>query len=183
MATIEDLALVGGGTDFSAACIVRQAILADAPQIKAWADKYKFSIASNGFLEAKGMLLPITEQRVIEVTLQNGFYVAANPRIIGCNSLVEYADIAEMRTLAVDGQYQKRGIGGLLVRAVAEEALARGHSQMLTLTKRENVPIFERWGFVTAQNFPASKYQQDCADCRLMEYGLCDEIPMIMTLK
>ena len=67
-------------------------------------------------------------------------------RIIGCGALtIEWDNLAEIKSVAVAGPYQRRGIGRRLVRACLAEARRLGIGKVFALTMR---PVFfEHLGF------------------------------------
>ena len=78
------------------------------------------------------------------------FLVAEDPdvpgRIIGCGALhVMWEDLAEVRTLAVHPDFARRGLGGLLLEALLDDARALGLRRIFCLTFE--VDFFTRHGF------------------------------------
>jgi amino-acid N-acetyltransferase len=83
------------------------------------------------------------------------FVVAADSddRVVGCGALhVLWDDLAEVRTLAVAGDYLGRGVGSQLLRRVLEEARERRVNRVFCLTFE--VPFFTRHGFVPLDGAP-----------------------------
>ena len=76
------------------------------------------------------------------------FFVAAAPdgRVVGCGALhVLWADLAEVRTLAVDPAVQGRGVGHLLLERLVVQARELGVSRVFCLTFE--TAFFGRHGF------------------------------------
>ena len=76
------------------------------------------------------------------------FFVAVEPdgRVVGCGALhVLWADLAEVRTLAVDPALQGRGVGHRLLDRVLEQARELGVSRVFCLTFETD--FFGRHGF------------------------------------
>ena len=78
------------------------------------------------------------------------FLVAEDPdvpgRIIACGALhVMWEDLAEVRTLAVHPDFARRGLGGLLLEALLDDARALGLRRIFCLTFE--VDFFTRHGF------------------------------------
>ena len=78
------------------------------------------------------------------------FLVAEDPdvpgRIIGCGALhVMWDELAEVRTLAVHPDFARRGLGGLLLEVLLDEARALGLRRIFCLTFE--VDFFKRHGF------------------------------------
>jgi amino-acid N-acetyltransferase len=72
--------------------------------------------------------------------------VAPNGRVIGCGALhVMWEDLAEVRTLAVDPDWRKHGVGHRLLEALVEQAYEIGVNRLFCLTFE--VDFFARHGF------------------------------------
>lgn len=101
-------------------------------------------------------------------------------RVVGCGSLAALAaDLAEVRSLAVDASQHGNGLGGLLVGKLLDLALARGFKQVCALTLRPR--FFERLGFEVVDRWSISpKVWQECIYCP--KFHRCDEVAMLLTL-
>lgn len=160
---------------------VRKAVASDAEGIVELANKNSFKIGPDGNLS--GELIPLKLQGVLATIGSSGFYVAmVGDDIVGCDSVAEYLDTIEMRSLAVAEAYRGNGIASSLVQACASETAQRGYRELFTLTKPGNIPVFEKFGFVIASQVPAAKYQKECSGCIYLENKLCVEVPMVMKL-
>ncbi len=97
--------------------------------------------------------------------------------VAGCVSLhLNWKDLAELKALAVSQQYQRRGIGQALCRAVLAEAERMGVAVVYVLTAR---PVFfERLGFrqVSMAQLPR-KVWGECFRCP--KFNACYEVPLI----
>jgi amino-acid N-acetyltransferase len=85
---------------------------------------------------------------------------------------VIWVDLAEIKSLAVDEEYQNKGIGKALVEKAVEQAKNLGVQKVFALTL---VPkFFEKYGFsvVDKKTLPM-KVWSDCAKCTKQEN--CDE--------
>lgn len=72
--------------------------------------------------------------------------VAPDGSVIGCGALhVIWEDLAEVRTLAVDQDWRKHGVGHLLLDALVEQAREVGVQRLFCLTFE--VDFFARHGF------------------------------------
>ena len=99
---------------------------------------------------------------------------------IGCVGLaIIWADLAEVRSLAVDESARGRGIGTQLVEWCLDEARRLGIRRVMSLTYEER--FFERLGFETVErdSLPL-KVWSDCIRCPKHDH--CDEIAMVHTL-
>ena len=100
--------------------------------------------------------------------------------IIGCVALsIIWADLTEVRSLAVDERARGRGVGSHLVRWCVDEARRLGIRKLMSLTYEQR--FFERLGFavVEKETLPL-KVWTDCVRCPKRDN--CDEIAMVMTL-
>jgi amino-acid N-acetyltransferase len=103
---------------------------------------------------ASGALLPRTPEFVAE---RSGDFLVATigGRVVGCAHLDEYSpSLAELRSLAVDGAHQGRGVGAALVAAVErvtadaalrDELVRRGLELARGLTLDAQVAAVERF--------------------------------------
>lgn len=97
--------------------------------------------------------------------------------VVGCVALtIIWADLAEVRSLAVDSACQGRGIGRKLVEWTIEEARRLHIRRVMSLTYER--AFFERLGFVVVEkdSLPL-KVWSDCVACPKKES--CDEIAMV----
>jgi len=94
---------------------------------------------------SSGTLLPRSVDFVAERALD--FLVADDGgRVVGCVHLDEYSpSVAEVRSLAVDGAHQGRGVGAALVRAA--EALARVRQYATLFAVSNNDAFFRSRGY------------------------------------
>ena len=101
-------------------------------------------------------------------------------KIVGCCSLIIiWADLAEVKSLAVHKDYQSKGIGSALVSAIVEQAKNLSLPKIFTLTLEKR--FFEKMGFekVPMSSLP-HKVWSDCVNCPKQD--CCDEIAMILNL-
>src|SRR3989337_1509692 len=78
--------------------------------------------------------------------LRDFFVVRDGDRVIGCGALhIVWADMAELKSLAVEEPAQSRGIGAAITRACVEEGRALGLTSLFALTYRPG--FFERLGW------------------------------------
>ena len=125
--------------------------------------------------------MPVHEDEVRQLVAEGRFFVAeVEGEFTGCVSIMEYDGIAELRSLAVEERFQRRGIASRLIEHCREEARARGYETLHTLTQTYAAGAFEGVGFVRAA-VPIPKLEKDCAICPLHNNG-CVEIPMTVRL-
>jgi amino-acid N-acetyltransferase len=109
------------------------------------------------------------------------YEIDAERRVVGCAAVsVLWADLAEVRSLAVDEDYRGRGIGRRLVEWCAEEATRLQIRRLMTLTYEQ--VFFEKLGFevVPKESLPL-KVWSDCVRCPKKDN--CDEIAMVRVLR
>jgi amino-acid N-acetyltransferase len=102
-------------------------------------------------------------------------------QVIGCVALtIVWADLAEVRSLAVDPHHQGRGVGRQLARWAVDEARRLGIRRIMALTYERR--FFERLGFwvVDKETLPL-KVWSECVRCPKREE--CDEIAMVRVLE
>jgi amino-acid N-acetyltransferase len=96
-----------------------------------------------------------------------------------CALHIMWEDLAEIRSLAVDKKYQKRGIGRNLVKQCLKEAKALGLKRIFALTYHPE--FFRKLGFL---DIDKSKLPQkiwgDCLRCH--KFPECDEHAVIINL-
>jgi amino-acid N-acetyltransferase len=104
-----------------------------------------------------------------------------NGQIMGCVAItIIWADLAEVRSLAVDATAIGRGIGRQLVEWSVEEARRLQIRRLFALTYEQR--FFEKLGFevVTKESLPL-KVWSDCVRCPKNDN--CDEIAVVRTLE
>ena len=88
-----------------------------------------------------------------------------NGSVVGCAALhIFWKDLAEIKSIAVEEDYQKRGIGKQLIQKCLEEGKVLGINRLLVLTY---IPeFFERMGFkrVDKELLPR-KIWSECVKC------------------
>jgi amino-acid N-acetyltransferase len=112
--------------------------------------------------------------------LQSFTVVELNGRVVGCCALqVIWSDLAEIKSLAVDQENTKKGIGSALVAAAIEQVAKLGVAKVFALTLYPD--FFEKLGFeVVEKDKLPMKVWSDCAKCSKQQN--CDEIAVIKTV-
>jgi amino-acid N-acetyltransferase len=102
-------------------------------------------------------------------------------KIVGCVGLsIIWADLAEVRSLAVDDEYRGQGIGRQLVEWTVQEARRLQIRRLMALTYEQK--FFEKIGFeVVAKESLPLKVWSDCVRCP--KKVNCDEIAMVRFLQ
>ena len=112
--------------------------------------------------------------------LQTFIVAELDNNIVGCCALeVIWSDLAEIKSLAVDGTYKAKGIGRGLVAAAVEEAVKLGVPKVFALTLE---PVFfEKSGFeIVEKEALPMKVWSDCARCPKQQN--CDEIAVLKSI-
>ncbi|MBI4301229.1 MAG: N-acetyltransferase [Chloroflexi bacterium] len=127
----------------------------------------------------KGEMLPRPLSEIYENV--RDYYVARDgDQVAACVALhVSWADLAEVKSLAVTKEKQEQGIGALLTKACLEEAEALGIETVFALTYK---PVFfEKMGFkrVDVMELPR-KVWGECYRCA--KFPNCDEIALVKGL-
>ena len=131
------------------------------------------------FWAARGDMLPRTKGETYE-NLRDFFVVRENGGVVACGALhIVWADIAEVKSLAVREHRQGGGHGARIVRACVEEGRQLGLERLFALTYRPG--FFERLGFVQADVMELPrKVWNECYRCP--KFPGCNEIAMTLDL-
>jgi N-acetylglutamate synthase-like GNAT family acetyltransferase len=132
----------------------RRARISDAPAI--------FGLIAH--YSEQGLLLARTEE---EIRRNIGHFLVqiSSRRVVGCLSLEKYsADLAEIRSVAVDPETRGCGIGAQLIAFALEEARQSGIARVFAVTHAPQ--FFERQGFVaSSRKLLTEKIERDCCTC------------------
>lgn len=101
-------------------------------------------------------------------------------QVVGCVALtIIWADLTEVRSLAVDERYIGRGIGRKLVEWTVDECRRLQIPRLMSLTYEQR--FFEKLGFtVVEKDTLPLKVWSDCVRCPKRDG--CDEIAMVRVL-
>ncbi len=109
------------------------------------------------------------------------FIVAENDgQKVGCCGLdIIWADLAEIKSLAVDKANKGAGVGRMLVAGAIDKADRLGAARVFALTL--DAAFFQKLGFeVIEKELLAMRLWRDCARCPKQEN--CDELVVIKTV-
>jgi len=128
----------------------------------------------------KGEMLarPLSE---IYENIRDYFVVREGERVIACAALhVSWSDLAEIKSVTVAEESQRKGIGDRLVEACLRETNGLGISTVFCLTYKP--AFFERFGFsqINKMELP-HKIWAECYRCP--KFPNCDEIALIYHLE
>lgn len=128
---------------------------------------------------AQGVMLPKPHSTLYEALRE--FVVAVDfesKKIVGVGALhLTWNELAEVRSMAVNENYSRRGIGSSIVKKLLEEGQTLGVKNFFTLTYRPE--FFKSLGFTTTtkESLP-HKIWKECIDCP--KFPNCDEIAMTL---
>jgi amino-acid N-acetyltransferase len=124
----------------------------------------------------KGEMLPRALSEIYD-GIRDYFVVREEGRVIACAALqVTWADLAEIRSLAVEEKEQNQKIGSLLIQACLKDAKELGISRVFCLVRKPT--FFEKHGFrlIDKKELP----QKVWAECyRCPKFPDCDEVALI----
>ncbi len=147
-----------------------KAKLSDVPQI------HKLV---NGF-GSQGMMLlrPLSE---IYENIRDFFVVRDCDRVIGCGALhILWGDLIEIKSVAVSEDYQRKGVGAIVVNSCLEEAQEIDVPVVFVLTYKKD--FFAGFGFMEVDKMELPrKVWGECQRCP--KYPDCDEIAMVLRMK
>ncbi|MFC1792986.1 N-acetyltransferase [Planctomycetota bacterium] len=148
---------------------VRNATISDAKTINA---------LINSYAERDRMLF--RSMADIYENLQTFIVAELDETIVGCCALeVIWADLAEIKSLAIDEAYKGKGIGRELVAAAVGQAVKLGVPKVFALTLEP--AFFEKSGFaIVEKEALPMKVWSDCARCSKQQN--CDEIALLKNI-
>lgn len=127
----------------------------------------------------KGIVLPRSLSSIYQ-HLQCMYTVKDQGKVVGVAGLhVLGKDLAEIRSIVVDPEYQNNGIGSMLVNHIIMESSKLKVERLLSLTYEVDFFIKHGFSIVQKENF-LEKIWIDCLSCP--KFKQCDEIAMIKYL-
>lgn len=128
------------------------------------------------FYAKKGLMLARSRSSLYE-NIRNYSVMVLDGEVVGVGALsILWADLAEVRTLAVKEGYGHQGIGKKLVEHFLTEANELGIKKVFTLTYQQE--FFEKCGFeVISKEHMPHKIWKDCLNCP--KFPNCDEVLMV----
>ena len=129
----------------------------------------------NHFADKDEMLArPLSE---IYENIRDYFVIRADERVVACAALhVNWLDLAEIKSVAVAEDSQRKGTGERLVAACLREAEELGIPTVFCLTY--NPVFFEKFGFTQVDKMELPhKVWTECYRCS--KFPNCDEIALI----
>ncbi len=164
--------------------IIRPAIVQDVPTMAEIVN----SFASTGQMLPRSqhsLYQNIRDFYVVETAPRHGpegrgAETALDAKIIACGALhVVWADMGEIRSLAVAKGWERQGVGRWLVETLMVEARRLGLPRVFALTYQQG--FFAKLGFqVVPRDSLPHKIWGDCLDCP--KFPNCDEIAMALDI-
>lgn len=132
----------------------------------------------NGYA-ADGLMLARSRSMLYE-SLREFSVVEVDGQVVGVGGLhIIWADLAEIRALAISSEHSGRGYGSLLVASLVQEAKDLDIPRVFALTTC--VPFFEKCGFavVSKETLP-QKAWKECINCP--QFPNCTETAVALEL-
>lgn len=129
----------------------------------------------NNFAD-KDQMLPRALSEIYE-NIRDFYIVHDKDKVVACVALhVSWADIAEVKSLAVEESMHNKGLGAQLIRACRQEAINLGIPRIFCLTYSPG--FFEKQGFtqVDKAELPR-KIWNECYRCA--KFPNCDEVALV----
>ena len=128
----------------------------------------------------KGDMLPRPLSEIYE-NIRDYFVFREGERVVACASLhITWSDLAEIKSVAVAEDSQRKGIGNRLIEACLNEAKELGIPTVFCLTYKPS--FFERFGFSQLDKMELpQKVWNECYRCP--KFPNCDEIALIHHLE
>jgi amino-acid N-acetyltransferase len=149
--------------------MIRKATLADVKVMQSLVNQYADS----------GQMLPRALNELYEHLRDFHVYEEAGSVVGVCALHVSWDGLAEIRSLAVQKDSMKRGIGAALVRRCLAEAAELQVKRVFALTYQE--VFFRKLGFIDVDKKELPhKIWTDCLNC--IKFPNCDETALIITI-
>lgn len=128
---------------------------------------------------SRDLMLPRSLNELYE-SMRDFWVAEENNKVIGCAALhISWDDLAEIKSLAVAKNKQKKGVGSLLINACLKEAGEFGAKRVFVLTYRAD--FFKKFGFkrVKHSSLP-HKIWAECINC--CKFPDCQEVALLKKL-
>lgn len=130
---------------------------------------------------AQEAVLLVRSRNYLFENIRDFWVVRIKNTIVGCGSLhiVGWEDLAEVKSLAVLKQYQRHGLGKLIIDHCLAEARGLGVKKVFALTYAPG--FFKKMGFkLTNKKLLPHKIWAECINCD--KFPDCKEEAMILSL-
>jgi amino-acid N-acetyltransferase len=127
----------------------------------------------------RGEMLPRSLSELYD-NIRDFIVFVRDRKVVGvCAIHICWEDLAEIRSLAVDEKFRKKGIGAKLVKTCLRESKSLGLKRVFALTYQAD--FFEKLGFIKVdKNVLPQKIWGDCLRC--VKFPDCDEIALLKEL-
>lgn len=127
----------------------------------------------------KDLMLPRSLNELYD-NLRDFWVAEENNKIVGCSALhISWDDLAEIKSLAVALNKQRKGIGKALIETCIEEARELGAKKLFALTYKPD--YFKKFGFKRVKNSALPhKVWAECINC--CKFPNCQEIALLKVL-
>jgi len=132
------------------------------------------------FFADRGEMLPRSLSELYE-NIRDFFVYRDNGKVVGCAALhINWSELAEIKSVAVAEEYQRKGIGDIIIKACLDEAKELGIPTLFCLTYKPE--FFKRFGFIQVDKMELpQKVWSECYRCP--KFPNCDEIALILHMK
>ena len=127
----------------------------------------------------QGLMLPKSQIDLYE-SIRDFFVVEIDNKVVACGALKVFLDdLAEIRSLATNKDFQKMGLGKMITQKLLDDAKELGIKKVFTLSYQ--VDFFKRQGFtlIKKEELP-QKIWRDCYKCP--KFPNCDENALIIEI-
>jgi len=131
------------------------------------------------YFAKQDLMLPRSLNELYE-NLRDFFVFEENKKIVGCAALhISWDDLAEIKSIAVARNRQKKGLGKELILACLDEAKKLGAKKIFVLTYKPE--FFKKFGFkkVKTSELP-HKIWAECINCP--KFPNCQEVALLKEL-
>lgn len=128
----------------------------------------------------EGIILQRDDDEV-STNIRSYIAIKKDDKFIAIGALHIYSqELGEIRSLAVDKNHQRQGLGKKIVKELEKEAKFLGLTKLLTLTYQKE--FFESLNFkeIPKEEVPSQKVWSDCIKCP--HFPNCNEISLIKTI-
>lgn len=113
--------------------------------------------------------------------IQEYFVIGTNKKMIACGALhVSWEDLAEIKSLAINEKYQKKGFGKKIVAACEKRAKELGVKTVFALTFKPEFFEKIKYSRIPREQLP-HKVWGECVKCP--KFPDCGEVPVLKKLK
>ena len=127
----------------------------------------------------QGLMLPKSQIDLYE-SIRDFFVVEIDNKVVACGALKVFLDdLAEIRSLATNKDFQKMGLGKMITQKLLDDAKELGIKKVFTLSYQ--VDFFKKHGFtlIKKEELP-QKIWRDCYKCP--KFPNCDENALIIEI-